>query len=281
MTELRRRMLEDMQLWGLSRGTQNAYVHAVRALAEHYRQSPDRLTEEQVRQFLVYLIRQKRAAEGTLGTYRSGIRFFYATTLQRPLPVFELVRCKKRRRLPAVLSRQEVRELLSVIRRPAPRICLTVIYSCGLRLREGTRLRVNEVDGQRRMIHIRNGKGGKDRYVPLPQRVLELLRAYWVLERPRTWLFPDRHNPRQPMSRHRAYKVLKSAVRFTGILKNVTVHTLRHSYATHLLEAGVNLRVIQETLGHQSPKTTAVYTHMTPAVLEGLTTTIDQLMAPL
>lgn len=281
MTELRRRMREDMQLRGLCRGTQQVYIHAVQALAMHYHQSPDTLTEEQVRQYFLHLINRKRLAEGTLRTYRGGIQFFYSTTLQRPLPIFDLVQRKKRRRLPVVLSRSEVRELLAMIRRPGPRMCLTVIYSCGLRLSEGTRLRVSEVDGQRRVIHVRNGKGGKDRYVPLPRRTLELLRAYWVLERPRTWLFPNRDRPKEPMDRHRAYKVLKAALRASGILKKVNVHTLRHSYATHLLEAGVNLRVIQEILGHQSPRTTAIYTHLTPKVLAGLTTTVDQLMAPL
>jgi len=131
------------------------------------------------------------------------------------------------------------------------------------------------------LVHVRNGKGGKDRYVPLPQRSLELLRDHWLRERPRTWLFPDTRGAEQPMRRDKPYKTLKAVLRQAGVDKDVSVHTLRHSYATHLLEAGVNLRVIQEILGHKSPKTTAIYTHLTPRVLAGLQTTINALMASL
>lgn len=281
MTELRRRMIEDMQLHGLSNGTRDAYVRAVRILAEHYRRSPDRLTEDQIRGFFLHLINERRIAEGTLKTYRCGIQFFYATTLKRPLPVFELVQPPRRRKLPVVLSQREVRQLLERVRTIQVRTCLMIIYSCGLRLQEGTHLQVRDIDSQRMMVHVRNGKGGKDRYVPLSRRPLELLRAYWVIERPGRWLFADKQNRSQPMSRDKPYKTLKAVLPESGILKEVSVHTLRHSYATHLLEAGVNLRVIQEILGHSSPKTTAIYTHLTPKVLNGFRATLDDLMTAL
>ena len=281
MTELRRRMLEDMQLHGLSAGTQDAYIRAVRILAEYYRRSPDRLTEEQVRGFFLHLINERRIAEGTLKTYRCGIQFFYATTLKRPLPVFHLIQPAKRRKLPVVLSRREVRELLERVRTVRVRTCLMMIYSCGLRLQEGTHLQIRDIDSHRMMVHVRNGKGGKDRYVPLPRRSLELLRAYWVMEHPGRWLFPDKQNRCQPMDRDKPYKTLKAVLPESGISKEVNVHTLRHSYATHLLKAGVNLRVIQEILGHRSPKTTAIYTHLTPTVLNGFRTTLDRVMTSL
>jgi integrase/recombinase XerD len=281
MTELRRRMIEDLQLHGYARGTQASYVRAVRLLAEHYRRSPDQLTEEQIRGFFLHLIRQRHLTRPTLVMYRAAIRFFYETTLRRPLPVFDLIRPENRRKLPVVLSRQEVRRVLHRIRDSRDRMCLTLIYSCGLRLREGTRLQVRDIDSQRMMVHVRNGKGGKDRYVPLPQRCLELLRDYWRQERPRSWLFPEERGADRPVKGDRPYKTLKAVLRRSKINKPANVHTLRHSYATHLLEAGVNLRVIQEILGHQSPKTTAIYTHLTPQMMEGFVATVNQLMAAL
>jgi site-specific recombinase XerD len=281
MTELRRRMIQDMQLAGLSRGTRECYVRAVRSLAKHYGQRPDRLTEEQVRGFLLHLINKRRVAEGTLRTYRCGIQFFYEATLKRPLPVFDLVRPVRRRRLPVVLSVEEVKRLLSAVQNESIRTCLMVIYSCGLRLGEGTRLQIRDIDSDRMLLHVRNSKGGKDRYVPLPHRTLELLRAHWDPERHRHWLFPEKEDHRHAMHRDRPYKTLKAVLKSSNISKPVSVHTLRHSYATHLLEVGVNLRVIQEILGHKSPKTTAIYTHLTPKVMHGLRDTIDQLMASL
>lgn len=281
MTDLRRRMIEDMQLHGLTAGTREAYVRAVRLLAEHFNQSPDQLTDEQLREFFLYLMREKGLAKATLINYRAAIRFLFMTTLQRSLPALSLVRPERRRKLPVILSQEEVRHLLSLVRDPCIRMCLTLIYSCGLRLQEGTRLQVRDIHSDRMLVHVRNGKGGKDRYVPLPQRPLERLRDYWLRERPRPWLFPDQRGADQPMHRDKPYKTLKAVLREARIDKDVSVHTLRHSYATHLLEAGVNLRVIQELLGHKSPKTTAIYTHLTPRVLAGLQTTIDALMAPL
>jgi integrase/recombinase XerD len=281
MTELRRRMIEDLQLHGYAAGTQAAYVQAVRILAEHYQRSPDQLTEDQVRGFFLHLIRQRRLARPTLVMYRAAIRFFYETTLRRPLPVFDLIRPENRRKLPVVLSRQEVRRVLQQIRDPQDRMCLTLIYSCGLRLREGTRLQVRDIDSHRMVVHVRNGKGGKDRYVPLPQRSLERLRSYWLQERPSPWLFPEDRGADQPMKGQRPYRTLKAALAQSRINKPANVHTLRHSYATHLLEAGVNLRVIQEILGHQNPKTTALYTHLTPQMMAGFVTTVNRLMAAL
>jgi site-specific recombinase XerD len=161
-------------------------------------------------------------------------------------------------------------------------VCLTTIYACGLRLLEGVRLQVNEIDGERKLLHIRAGKGGKDRYVPLPDTCLQLLRVHWKIHRNPVWLFPSSqldHN--QPMNESALQRAFRAAVRESGVQKKATVHTLRHSYATHLLEAGVNLRIIQGYLGHASPTTTAIYTHLTSTTEAQSRQTIDNLVAGL
>jgi len=193
--------------------------------------------------------------------------------------VFRLVRPAPSQKLPAVLSREEVRAVLELIRKPIARMVLTVIYSCGLRLSEGARLKVEDIDGGRKLIWVRMGKGGKDRSVPLPERTLELLRSYWKQFRPRGYLFPSGDAGHiDPASLQKSFKV---AVRQSGIKKNASVHTLRHSYATHLLENGTDLRTIQMLLGHRSPKTTSVYTHLTAPLVERLNLSLNEIMSDL
>lgn len=281
MSALRQRMLQDMQLRGLAPKTQKNYVEGVRALVKYCGISPEKITEEQIRQYFLYLHQEKHAAPGTFRIHYYGIRFLFQTTLRRPWPAFKIIRPKKRKKLPVVLSTAEVRELLARIQRPNIRMCLTTIYSCGLRLSEGARLQVSDVDSQRMLLAVRNGKGGKDRYVPLAQRTLELLRLYWKTERPaHPWLFPSRSGDTQ-LSHGVIQKAFKAALRESGIQKNASVHTLRHSYATHLRENKVELQVIQQNLGHKSPETTAIYAHLTPPVMNAFQTTINQLMANL
>jgi site-specific recombinase XerD len=273
-------MMEDMQLRGLSPKTQECYVGAVKSLAKHYRRTPDRLTEEEIRQYFLYLANEKQVAEGTFQVQLYGVRFLYERTLQREWPALRLIRPKKRKKLPVVLSREEVGAVLGRVRSQAARMALTMIYSCGLRVSEGAHLQTKDVDSGRMLLCVRNGKGGKDRCVPLPQRSLELLRAYWIVSRPRRWLFPGRKG-RSFLSPSVLQKTFKAAVRESPMTKNASVHTLRHSYATHLLEAGVDLRTIQQLLGHRSPKTTAVYTHLTQKTVEVVHGALDRLMADL
>ncbi len=189
MTALRQRMIEDMQLRGLSTSTQGNYVRAVRQLAEHWGKSPDQITEREIREYFLYLKTVKNASPSTYSVVLCGIKFFYQYTLQRNWSILDLIRPVRERKLPVVLSVSEVRQLLGCLRSLRYRTCLTTIYACGLRLREGVGLQVTDVDSVRMVVQVRFGKGIKDRYVPLPDRVLEMLRQYWATHRHPVWLF--------------------------------------------------------------------------------------------
>lgn len=284
MTVLRQRMIEDLQLRGLAERTQTSYVQAVRQLAEHYHKSPDQITEEELRQYFLYLKNVKHVSRSTHTLALCAIKFFYEHTLKREWHTLDFARPAKKQKLPVVLSMQEVGQILNCIHFTRYRVCLTTIYACGLRLLEGVSLQVKDIDGQRKMIHVRQGKGGKDRYVPLPEAVLTMLRRYWESHRNSTWLFPSVHSFRAPehasqfMHETGVQKAFRAALQESGVKKEATVHTLRHSYATHLLEAGLNLRVIQSYLGHNSPATTAIYTHLTSTVNTQASETINDLV---
>jgi site-specific recombinase XerD len=263
-------MVEDMQLRGLSEKTQEAYVGAVRQLAGHYGKSPQHIGDEELRQYFLHLTNVKQLTPSTIRVALYGIKFLFQHTLRKEWPTLDLVRPRREKKLPVVLSVVEVHRILRIIRRPRYRACLSTIYACGLRLREGVHLQVRDIDGDRMMVHVRHGKGAKDRYVPLPVPALEMLRRYWRTHRHPEWLFPaptksgvPLSTAAKPMSVSGVQRAFKAALQESGIQKQASVHTLRHSYATHLLEAGVNLRVIQAYLGHSSPQTTAIYTHLT------------------
>ena len=280
MTELRRRMIQDMELRGLKQNTQKAYVDAVKDLARHYGRSPDLLSEEEIRRYFIHLTKVRRRAKSTLRVRLFGIKFLFRHTLRRPLPVFDLIRLPRDRKLPTVLSRQEVRLVLARIRRPAARMSALVMYSCGLRATAATRLRPPDIDSRRMMLCVRNGKGGKDRYVPLPQRTLELLRAYWREHRPQSWLFPDRSGSK-PIRREAVLTCIRAAAQDAKLTKPVGCHTLRHSYATHLLEDGVDLRTIQTLLGHRSIRSTVGYLHLTQRAMRNVHRSVNDLMGDL
>ena len=267
MTPLRQRMLEDMQLRGLAAKTQQAYIRAVRQLAEYYNRPPDQISDEELRGYFLYLKNEKKASHSACTIALCGIKFFFERTLQQDWNGFALVRPQKEEKLPVVLSRTEVRTILNQVHKQQYRVCLSTIYACGLRLQEGVSLQVSAIDSGRMCLHIRKAKGNKDRYVPLPKATLETLRTFWNTHQDRVWLFPGRSQPGQaataPMCSSSVQRAFKAAVAASGINKEATVHTLRHSWATHLLEAGINLRFIQLWLGHKSLKTTARYTHLT------------------
>jgi integrase/recombinase XerD len=270
MTELRKRMIECLQLRGFSERTQEAYVRAVRQLAQHYEKSPDLVTEEELRQYFLYIKNVKKYSRPTTTIALCGIKFFFERTLGKQWSTFDLIRPPREKKLPVILSIEEVQTILRQVRLPRYRVCLSTIYSCGLRLQEGTHIQVRDIDSGRGMLHVRHGKGGKDRYVPLPERTVELLREYWVTHRNRVWMFPSEgrvhvelKSSTDPMHKSTVQHAFRAALKETKINKAASVHTLRHSWATHLLEAGVNLRLIQEYLGHSSPTTTSIYTHLT------------------
>jgi integrase/recombinase XerD len=276
-TPLRQKMIEDLQLHGFAVRTQEAYLLAVSQLARHYRKSPDQINEEELRQYFLFLKNEKHAARNTCTIALCGIKFFFQHTLGRDWKTFDFLRPPKEKKLPVVLSVGEVRCILNLIRRPHYRACLTTIYACGLRLQEGLHLQVAHIDSDRLLLHVCHGKGGKDRYVPLPKPILDLLRQYWASHRNPLWLFPSSvQSNKAPLEATGVQRAFRAALHESGISKPATVHTLRHSYATHLLEAGVNLRFIQEYLGHASPSTTAIYTHLTQPGNDLAVRAIDQ-----
>jgi len=281
MTVLRQKMIEDIQLRGLSPRTEEAYVRAVRQLAEYCRKSPDKISQEELRGYFLYLKNTRKVSRSTQTIALCGIKFFYEHTLERSWHTLDLVRPAKERKLPVVLSVEEVGRILDCIHRQRYRVCLTTIYACGLRLLEGVRLQVRDIDSQRNMLHIHHAKGNKDRYVPLPQACLNMLRQYWRMHRNQVWMFPSPNKHSRPMNESSLQRALRAAVSESGVNKKATVHTLRHSYATHLLEAGLNLRIIQSYLGHASPATTAIYTHLTSVTEAQSLDTIDELVTKL
>jgi site-specific recombinase XerD len=217
-----------------------------------------------------------------------GIKRFYEQTLKRDWTTLHIVRPAKEKRLPVILTVEEVRRILGAIRLLRYRACLTTMYACGLRLKEGTHLQVADIDSARMLVHVRLGKGGKDRYVPLPKSTLELLRQYWKTHRNPVWLFPatgrggiHEHDATKPTPLTNVQAAFRAALKETGISKKASVHTLRHSYATHLLEAGVNLRQIQVYLGHNSVQTTSRYTHLTTISSTQACDTLNDLMQDL
>ena len=286
MSPLRTRFIEDMQLHGYSPKTQISYAAAIRRMAKYYRKSPDLMTEEDLRRYFLHLTLEKRVARGTATIALCALKFLFQNTLQRPWPSLKLLRPPREKKVPVVLSRQEVQQILSSVRTPICRICLTTIYACGLRLNEGRCLKVSDVDSARMVLHV-HGKGSKDRYVPLPQKTLAQLRELWRSHHSPQWLFPAL--PRtgfqgvapeegEPVHATALQGAFERALQQSLVHKAAHIHTLRHSYATHLLEAGVNLRIIQSILGHSTPTTTAIYTHLTQQVRDSVNQPINELV---
>ena len=285
-TLLRERMRQDLQLAGLVEGTQDVYLRAVRQLAAHFHQPPDRLTEQQVRDYLLHLKNERRLACGSLKVIVSSLKFFYTHTVPRDWKTLQQLRVPKQKSLPDVLTIDEVRRLIDAVRKPCIRTFFWTVYSLGLRLQEGLHLQVRDIDSQRMLVHVHLGKGAKDRYVPLPQRTLVTLRQHWVTHRDPIWLFPaprgdERHGMPAPgpMGQYGVQRAMRQVVRELNFRKAISIHTLRHSYATHLLEAGMNLRLIQQYLGHSSLRTTMVYLHVTSLGQEQARVVIESLMA--
>lgn len=285
ISALQKRMVEDMCLSGFSSRTQDSYIRSVSQLARHYGKSPDLLSEEDLRAYFVHLTCERKLARPTITIALSGIKFFYEKTLKRDWSLTGVPVPKRNKFLPVIVSNKEVRLILSKIRLIRHSTCLKLIYACGLRLSEGCAVKVTDIDRDRMQLHVR-GKGSKDRYVPIPPSMMPLLAECWRSHRNPVWLFPfvgrggshgsttDRHVPIATVQ-----QVMRAAVKESGVTKKVTVHSLRHSYATHLLEAGVGLRMIQLWMGHSSIKMTAHYAQMTTQIKDASGQIVRNLMA--
>jgi len=270
MKDYYQKSMRALQLAGMSQRTQQCYSRSVRMLADFYNKTPDLITETQLQDYFLHRKNTDKWSAATMRICYSGIKFFFINVLQRHWHTLELIHAKREQRLPTVLSLDEVRAILAAVTTPQNKAYLTVVYSCGLRLHEALYLQVGDIDSCRMRIHVHRGKGAKDRYVPLPQATVNTLRSYWKRHRNPAWIFPrlgrsGKEGPtaQTPMHKESVQGALRRVLKQLNIKKRVSVHTLRHSYATHLLEAGVNIRRIQQYLGHHSLTSTMVYLHLT------------------
>ena len=277
--------MRALQLAGMSERTQQCYTRAVRMLVDFYAKSPDKITERELQDYFLHRKNIDKWSAATLRICYSGIKFYFVNVLKRDWHTLELIHAKREQRLPVVLSVAEVWTILNAVRTPQNKAYLTAVYTCGLRLHEGLHLQVADIDSQRMRIHVHRGKGAKDRYVPLPNHTLAVMRGYWRLHRNCTWIFPrlgrgGKEGPKakQPMNYTSVQGALGRTLKQLKFKKKVSVHTLRHSYATHLLEAGVNIRRIQQYLGHRSLSSTMVYLHLTTQGHQRAYGIIDNLM---
>jgi site-specific recombinase XerD len=265
-------MIEDMTVRNLSPATQRSYLHAVSKFSRHFGRSPDRLDVEDVRAYQVYLVAQG-ISWPALNQTVCALRFFYGVTVGRSEIPERIAYAREPRKLPVILSADEVVRFLEAVPSLKTRTVLTTAYAAGLRASEAVSLKVADIDSSRMLIQVRHGKGAKDRTVMLSPQLLAILRTYWRLARPKEWLFPGRDESK-PIDVQVLYAACRSAAKAAGLAKRVSVHTLRHSFATHLLESGVDIRIIQVLLGHNSLSTTARYTRVA-------TTTIAETQSPL
>jgi site-specific recombinase XerD len=279
----RERLDEDMRLHDFRPKTRESYAVAARQFVDWFGKDPVLADDADVRTYLLYLRDEKKLAPSTINVALCGLRFFFAASLGRDWPVFGIARVNVPHRLPVVLSRPEVFSLLAAVRDPVRRTALATIYACGLRLNEGLGLETGDLDADRLLVWVRDAKGAKDRAVPLPRPLLARLRTYWKTERPKSptkYLFVAR-GATTPLHETTLQKTFSAARADAGLRKPATTHTLRHSYGTHLLEAGISLRTIQAILGHKSLRTTMVYLHVTTPGVEHVQATLDRLMADL
>lgn len=277
MGQIREKMETDLKLKGCSIHTRDGYLRYAGKFVAYYMQPPDRLGEAEVRGFLKHLVDEQRIEPATLRMYVAAIKFLYGTTLRRPAVVEKIPWPKVPKKLPDILSGTEVEQVLGAIRALKHRAILMTAYGAGLRISEACSLCATDIDSNRGLIHVRLGKGKKDRYVPLPERLLLLLREYWrLMQPPRPYLFPG-GKPGAPITRDAVAKVLAEAVGRLGLKKHVTPHVLRHAFATHLLELGTNERVVQVLLGHSSPRSTNIYTHVSTEHVGRITSPLDVL----
>jgi site-specific recombinase XerD len=276
MNALRARMLTDLQLKGITPRTQKKYLREVSLMADYFDKPLEELGEKEVKDYLVHMLETRKLSRGTYRGYVAGIKFLYKTTLNREEVVEKIRYPKANRTLPVVLDLAEIKTMLSVVENLKHRALLTVAYSAGLRVSEAATLKVTDIDSKRMMVRVRQGKGGKDRYTILSKTALECLRQYWRAYRPKDWLFEG-----QEEGSHICYTSIRNifveAKERAGITKPANPHTLRHSFATHLIEAGTSLHHVQLLLGHKSPTTTTVYLHVSKMNLAQVVSPLDSI----
>lgn len=277
MTPLRQRMIEKLELKNYSPKTQKAYVAAVRQFARYFRRSPEHLGAKEIYAWQIHLREVRQVSWSGFNVAMSALRFLYSQVLERQELIPRLTFMRRERPLPIVPSADEVCRFLEAIEDRRYRMILTVAYACGLRLGEVTRLNLHDIDSERMVIHVRRGKGCKDRYVTLSPVLLEMLRRYWKIERPKQWLFCSRRDPAIAIHASTVQRCCKRACKVAGLSKKLTARSLRHAFATHLLEAGTNIRVVQVLLGHRSVQTTQIYTHVSSDTIASVISPLDRL----
>ena len=280
MTHLRKRMLEELQRRNYAQASVRSYVRAVEEFAAYFGKPPDQLGPEQIREYQVHLFRERKLAPSTVQQQGAALRFLFVKTLRRPYLPDDIPFPKRPRRLPLVLSQEEVARLIDSADNLMHRAMLMTLYATGVRRDELCHLRVADIDSQRMVIHVRHGKGSRDRDLPLSPKLLETLRDYWRWMRPKTWLFPGMVNNWRadvPITSKAAWHAVREAVTRAGISKRVSPHTLRHCFATHLHEAGADLRTIQVLLGHAKLSDTAIYLHLSRRHLQAVASPLDAL----
>ncbi len=276
MTVLKQRMLDDLRIRNYAPSTVDCYLRSVTEFAKHFKRSPENLGPEEIREWQLYLLKEKRVKLSTYIQAVCGLRFFYRNTLNRKIELDRIPLPRYEKKLPVILSKEEVKALLEAPRNLSHRAILATMYGAGLRVSEAANLKVRDLDGDRKIIWVRGGKGNKDRQVMLPVPLREVLAAYWRWKRPKNWLFPGT-KPDQPISTQTVFHTCRKAARLAGIDKPVHPHSLRHAFATHLLDDGVNLVVIQSLLGHVHIKTTARYLHVSDATVRATRSPLETL----
>ena len=277
--------MRALQLAGMSEPTQKGYTRSVRMLVEFLGKTPDLITENELQDYFLHRRNVSKWSPATMRICYSGIKFFFINVLKQKWHTLELIRAKREKRLPTVLSVPEVWNIINTVSTQQNKTYLTTVYTCGLRLHEALFLQVSDIDSARMRIHVHRGKGAKDRYVPLPASTLQIMRDYWKLHRNPLWIFPslgrsgnDGPTAQKPMAKGSVQGALRRVLKQLNITRRISTHTLRHSYATHLLEAGVNIRRIQQYLGHSSLNTTMIYLHLTTQGHQRAYGIIDNLM---
>lgn len=275
MKTLREKMIQQMQLKGYSKSTIETYIDCINSLAKYYNTPPDILTIEQIRDYFQYCLTEKKLSKSWMNQMVSALKILFRDVLKQEWDKIDIPRPRREKKLPIVLSREEVKKILNALRNIKHRAFLMITYSAGLRVSEARQLKISDIDSSRMLVRIEQAKGQKDRYSVLSPIALELLRIYWKTYKPKYWLFENKNG--QPVPESTSQNIFKNALKKSGVTKKIGIHSLRHSFATHLLEQGVSLPIIQQFLGHKSLRTTSGYLHVQQYSIDAVRSPLDTL----